>query len=333
MNAGNNNSPGVNTKERRARSYPTPAMNRRMRLGAGFSNGNCTDGSSVQVCGVTRADYAHWAIAPGTVRIVCGMLLVGPFRYISQGALTGEIDTILIEPICECGGMDFIFADSCGNDIAPESGVDFYISLRILSRFTCFMICVGNNDMSPDGEGGACMCVCVSLRVMPELEMPKTPPAMIYPPLVPPTLPPVQQCINLPPTIVPPEQPATPPPIRMPTPVLFAPLNPLNPPVCEEPPPVILPQQPAPPAPPRQVNRAPILMSPQTVPPYKMPRNPVPPAPIVVTPPPMPRQPAPPPARTPILRPLETPQRPAIPPMPCPPPNLRRPGIPPPQMP
>jgi hypothetical protein len=302
----------------------------------------CREGYTVQVCGTTQTSMTKWYDSPRTVRIVSGLVVIGPFRYgpNAPGGCDGVTDDddpvgdgtspdVTVEPICDCGEFTYTFTDINGEPVTPQPCKSFYVRIRVTGRFQCFRICVrsfgshiedciwlvnvnGHQNVGTryaytarDGalDGeGACMCVCISLKEPPVPDMPEAPPIMVYPRMPPPILPPIVDCINLPPTVVPPPYPEYPEDIRLPAPVLVAPQEQSPSYSYEEPMPVILPQTPVPPPPRPHVRHTPVLESMYRPPRKRYPQ--VQPPPIVVTPPPrVPKRP-PPPQNPPMLRPL-----------------------------
>ncbi|MDR2657322.1 MAG: hypothetical protein LBB86_05820, partial [Oscillospiraceae bacterium] len=142
---------------------------------------NCNaDAQSITAC-ATDTRRLFWTAIPNEVRIVCGRVLVGPFRlHSTKGSVSAprwsvrntcgcnpefpEFDET--SPRCQpgedwyhtshCSNL-FAFVDYCGNPICCDAGsfesggrlpdepcldTDFYIAVKITGRYMCFTLCV-----------------------------------------------------------------------------------------------------------------------------------------------------------------------------------------------
>ena len=300
---------------------------------------NCEAPADTIMCCAQDTTSITWEEFPNEMRIVCGRIMVGPFKF------TAKADNMVAEPaqtnakaMCACvDGFGYSFADGCGNPLpdgqGPTSGEEFYIILRIYDRFICFRLCIGVRLMetlvwfltthNPGQQdvgtrtGGryqtevACLCCCIQIPQPPIDDFPPPPPAFLPPP--PPQLPDAPQpspTVILPaPIVITPPQPPQPPQPPPPAPPVFI-----------IPPHLTMPMMP----PPAIINPPPIINAPPAPPPPAMP----PPPPTVIIQPPMPPvPPAPPPRPAPpiILPPAPPPPPPqrGMPFMPPPPPMPR----------
>jgi len=171
------------------------------------TSGRCGGSSDIVCCNPSTppddpsAPYILFEGCPDELRVVCGRLLIGPFKIVAN--VTGA-PSISFTPFCSCDG-DFTatFMDFCGNRIpTPGIGEEFYIALRDTCGPQCFTISVSIDveqslivfwhdssgdtgvDRQPFGTGwlkrtihiSSSICVCVqSPRPEPE---PPPPPGM-----------------------------------------------------------------------------------------------------------------------------------------------------------
>ena len=188
----------------------------------------CGTGSlPISIC-YHDSEKVKWSKFPDIIRLVCGKVMIGPFRFEGDAtSASGDAPEVTLDVCCECSNkQSFDFADSCGNKIArPSPGEDFFIRLRINGRFMCFTICIGYVEwathvwfiitpgnrqnvgtrqkckvMIRDSEKG-CMHVCFTLWDQEPLPLP-APMPVFYPQCPPPPpceLPP--QIITSPPSV------------------------------------------------------------------------------------------------------------------------------------
>ncbi len=85
------------------------------------------------------APYFIFQSCPDEVRTICGRLLIGPFKILSN--FTGQ-PQIIVTPFCSCGDdYSATFMDFCGNPIGtPAIGQEFYIALRACKKQVCFTV-------------------------------------------------------------------------------------------------------------------------------------------------------------------------------------------------
>ena len=98
---------------------------------------NCCNKGSIP--GNPATPYLIFRGCPNEIRTVCGRVMVGPFRLLSN--FNGQ-PAITIEPLCVCDD-DFTatYVDFCGNPITlPTLNQEFYIALRMCSNSLCFRV-------------------------------------------------------------------------------------------------------------------------------------------------------------------------------------------------
>ncbi|MCD8169194.1 MAG: thioester domain-containing protein, partial [Clostridiales bacterium] len=85
------------------------------------------------------APYFIFQGCPDEVRTVCGRMLIGPFKILSN--FTGQ-PQITVTPFCSCGDdYSVTFMDFCGNPIAdPAIGQEFYIAVRACQKQICLTV-------------------------------------------------------------------------------------------------------------------------------------------------------------------------------------------------
>jgi hypothetical protein len=323
---------------------------------------NCNaDAQSITAC-ATDTRSLFWTAIPNEVRIVCGRVLVGPFRlHSTKGSVSAprwevrntcgcnpdfpEYDET--SPRCQSGGdwyhtshcsNLFSFVDYCGNPICCDAGsfesggrlpdepcldTDFYIAVKITGRYMCFTLCV---------EASYRQVVVMMWPNTKQAMGARCPNADITPEVAC-----ICVCVETPqeepaPDLFPPAAVFPPPPSpvyrsipqqTMPQPFLVAPPPPPRPPKPPEfPPPIVIPPPPPPPPMPPRVVQ-PVIIPP---PPPPLPPDHMPPCPpIIVTPPPeCPTLPEIPPPAPVIVRPPVDIRKPVLlPPMPPMPPSMK----------
>ena len=105
----------------------------------------CKENTGIKCCNKstlptdTTAPYFIFEGCPDEVRTVCGRMLVGPFRILSNFDGRPEIT---VTPFCGCGeDYSATFMDFCGNPISdPVIGQEFYIALRTRGKYACFTV-------------------------------------------------------------------------------------------------------------------------------------------------------------------------------------------------
>ncbi|GHU71273.1 hypothetical protein AGMMS49992_05000 [Clostridia bacterium] len=323
---------------------------------------NCNaDAQSITAC-ATDTMHLFWTSIPNEVRVVCGRVIVGPFRLHSTKG-SADPPNWQIKNTCGCNpeyaefdetgtcaegeahyhtthcSNLFSFVDFCGNPICCDPGPfdsftklpeepcldqDFYIAVRITGRYMCFTLCVEITYKQ----------VVVLMFPLDDAQSIGTrcPNLSITPEVAC-----ICVCVETPqeepgPDLFPPPAVFPPPPnpsytrppqTILPQPFLVAPPPPPRPPKPPEfPPPIVIPPPPPPPPMPPRV------VQPVIIPPPRPPQPPerMPPCePLVVQPPPLcPTLPEiPPPAPVIVLPPAEFRKPVLLPAMPQLPPSMR----------